>query len=481
MKKEWGELPEWQRQRAQKLHAICLEVASAPSGKKLAAIAHAVKQYDGIMLSNGAGELKPLRLSVPTLRRAVKAWANGGGNEFAFELGYCPARRKVPRDLIIEWKRRLTTPGTTHDGRKSAHDVYNKLKAEWNAGFKIPGLGTWQEWWTLTHQRNGKTPHPNPHHNPLPQGARESDLSLPTHPPRFPFSYSAMLRYRPDVATAALGNLGIAAARDALSRITRDSSELRPCEIFALDDVKADVVTLDDWSGELKLIEPTLYLMMEIGSRFIAGFVTRGTDAILQSDVDALIAHVLGSLGIGNGYATHILFERGTVACSEARQVFLEGMFPGRIYIHRTGMNNGAKYPGAYVDKSSGKPCSKGMIEAFMRKLHLRLSALPGQTGSNQRVNEPAEMDARKREAETLAYIETMTGVKLEGPVLRLSQFNAAVRMAIEDYNNDRNHSCQGFHKALQVEVQPGVFTDVPQITSPPSSDYGATRRRIDS
>jgi hypothetical protein len=467
--KAWGELPEWQRERAERLDAICREIEGTPKRGRLAVMERAIEQYSGGRLANGARDPKVLRLSGPTLRRALSQWRNNGRTAQAFELGYTTtSRREVPRDLIFEWQKRLTTPGTTHAGHKSAATVYKQLKEDWKAGFSIAGLGTWQEW-SQAQQRPqpGTLTPPNGCAGDSVHDTRAGSARYTGRIPEFPFSYEAMLRYRPDVATAALGNLGIAAARDALSRLTRDSSGLRLCEVYVLDDVKADLVVLDDWSGSLRLIEPTMYFMMEVGCRFIAGFVTRGTDAILQADVDALIAHVLGDMGIGNGYPTHILFERGMVACSEARQRFLEGMFPGRIFIHRTGMNGGAAYPGAYVDKASGKPCSKGMIEAFMRKLHLRLSALPGQTGSNQRVNgtsAPAEMDARKREAETLAAIEQRTGMKLETPVLRLSQFAELVRLAISDYNDDPDHGCQGFHQQLQMETAPGVWEDVPTI-----------------
>lgn len=442
MKRPWGNLPQWQRERAEKLHSICTTIEAAGKGHKGSAIENAVSSYDGTQLLNGKRPPKSLRISGPTLRRMYDCWLNRGKNPQAFELGYTAPRKSVPRDVIIEWQRRLTSPGST----KTAHAIFNEFRQEWRGGQSIAGLGTWWEWWA----------------------ANRKDIPLPDQAPDFPFSYGALLRYRPDAVTTALGQEGLAAAEAALARITRDPSELRPCELFTLDDVKADVVVLDDWSGLMKLVEPTIYFMMEVSSRLIAGFVTRGTDAILQCDVDALIAHVLGDLGLGNGYPTHILFERGSVACSVARQNFLEGMFPGQIFIHRTGMHSGKAYPGAYVDKASGKPASKGMIEAFMRKLHLRLSTLPGQTGSNQRVNEPAELDARKRETDTLAAIEAATGVKLETPILRLSQFAVLVDLAVKDYNADRDHECAGFHKQLQREIQPGVWQDVPTVSLEP-------------
>ena len=100
-----------------------------------------------------------------------------------------------------------------------------------------------------------------------------------------------------------------------------------------------------------------------------------------------------------------------------------------------------------------------------MYKLDILLSKQQGQIG-NRYQNLPAAAEARQRSSQDLAVIEQATGAKLEFPNLRLSKLNDVLRDAIHDYNHDPEHGCQGFHRRLQVEAQPGVWHDVPEAFS---------------
>jgi hypothetical protein len=440
-------LPAWQQHRAATIAEACRMVSQMVTNgtPKLEALRTVADAYNGKELIDGKHKLK---VSAATLRRFYdREWRHGRKEPRNYVQHYTAARaQEVPKDLITEWRRRLTIKGQQY----GAH-AYKQIQNEWAAGQSIPGLGTWIEHWQSTH----------PGHE------------IPNKPPAFPFSYSTMQRYRPSKLVMAMANQGIAAARQMITKIQRDYSTLRPCELYALDDVKLDVAVIDDVSGTYKAVEPVMYVMMEGCSRYIAGFVTRGAESIVAQDVDALVAHVLGTLGVGNGYPTHIIFERGTVACSEARQQFLEGLFPERLFIHRTGMNSGKTSVGAFKDAATGKPYSKGMIEAFMRKLHIRLSHLPGQTG-NKYARRPASLGNQIEAAESLAYMRAATGLQLESAaLLTLSQLNTVVREAIKDYNHDRDHGMSGFHSILQVETAPNVWKDTNQIIEPDGSEGG--------
>lgn len=422
-------IPEWQRQRALKLDQVCqwIEAQIAEHGK-MTAIAKAAEQFNGLELPNGDGGKKRLRLSPNSAYRLHALWLAHGRQPNAFRLAYSgPCRRVVPPDLLTDWRRRLTLRG-----KQSASQIYKELQRDWTNGKSVPGLGAWTDWWAVHH-----------HDQPTPHKA-----------PDFPYSYSTLMKYQPDKVTRALGNFGLIAARESIRHITRDSSQLRPCEVYTLDDKDGDHKVIDDVYGTSGICKPTMYFMMDVGPRYIAGFMVRPTKA-LAADVDELIAQVLRDHGRGNGYPTHILFERGTTACTAAREEWFNALFPQQLFVHRTGMIQGYAYAGQWREESSGKPCSKGMIEAFNGKLDLLLQALPGKDGRTHLT----------RATEDLLALEKATGLTLNVPLLHLSQYTAIVRKAVENYNADCRHQMQGFHQIHQLETAPGVWCDLPTVT----------------
>lgn len=421
---------------------MCVDQHAEKMGK-LAAI-----KYVADAFAHEVIEGRKLRLSAANLRRYYTAWQKGYRDPSHFVLCYKKTEPKIERELITEWQRRMV-----ENGKQCARQVYREMEEDWKRGDDIPGLGTWQFWWRRNHK----------------------DHPLPDIAPRFPVSYTTLLRNKPNNVIMAMAADGIAAARQLLVKIDRDYSTIRPAELYILDDVKCDVAVIDDVNGTNATVEPTIYFMMDAASRFIPGYVTRGAASILGADVDALIAHVLSTMGIGRNYATHILFERGTVACTEARKKYLEGLFKDRLFIHRTGLASGKTTAGEFQDRAIGKPYSKGVIEAFNRKLHIRLSRLPGQTGNSYQ-NRPGHLQKRIEHAETLAYLRSNLGVNLEStPLLTMTQFSFVLREAINDYNNSRDHDMTGFHRVVQVETAPGVWKDTNQIISPNEVMQGGT------
>jgi hypothetical protein len=435
-------IPEWQRHRKQKLHEICQWLDFLiPQHGKMEAFRKASAQFNGLELPNGRKPSKHLRLSAGatggSMRRFYDRWIAHGRSPEAFELQIAGrVGTKATPELITEWRRRLT-----HRGKQSAAEVYKALCRAWTSGNAIAGIGTWLDYWNLENCRRQKLGQPA--------------LPLPHKAPDFPISYHTLKRYSPGKVARALGNFGIAAARESVRHITRDSSHLRPAEVITCDDKDVDQKVIDDVYGTRQICKPTLYLAMDVGPRFIPAFIIRPTKTVAR-DVDELIALVLRHYGRGNGYATHILFERGTTACSEAREQYYNALFPGQLFVHRTGMVQGYAYAGQWREESSGKACSKGMIEAFNGKLDFLLQQLPGKDGRTHLT----------RHTEDLMAIERATGLALSAPLLRLSQFAMIVRAAINLYHAEHRHQMQGFHTIDQVETQPGVWCDLPTFTN---------------
>lgn len=452
----------WQRIRASLLHAefTGIDQARRLTGAPLgAALTQAAARLDGRDLGSG----HTLSASAVTVRRWWDQWLRGGKVAGAIAYGYKGTnKRAFPRALITEVLKLATAEtGGRDKNSRGAHatDIRKVLEKRWRAGHALPGIGTWQQWWA--------TEHPS--------------FPLPSQAPDFPWSTKTILRHSGAKAIKAGGNLGAAAMEKHTWKIERDYSKLRKCELYTLDDVRLDLAALDDATG--KAVTMTCYILMEVAARYIVAHVCKPDTAIHQADVDELLAHGLSvpGFGIGVGYQTHILFERGTIACSEAAQLVLEAGSEGQIKVHRTGMDGGVKWTGAARDRASGRGNGKAVIESFNGKFHNRLIWLPGQRGNNA-ANQPRNLGIEFAGADNpLASKGRTTAQNAERlhalnriaeangmppfaalPLLYVSQVQQIVGIAIADYNNEGGHGMQGFHRVAQIESAPGVWEEEP-------------------
>jgi len=441
-----GHLPKWQREKALALHEICQEVRRGIKGgaTKAQAFHDACMANAGRLLSTSNGKTKILSLSESSLRRHYQTWLKMGEAVTAFVPDYKPGKAKIPGELIVEFQRLCTLPGTA-----TISVALGELKKLWRAGEQVPGLGTWQFWW----QKNRPA------------------FPMPEHAPDFPVSDRTLYHHKPSQAALTWGRKGKAAALKELPWITRDYSKLRPGEVYTFDDVRLDILAIDD--STKKPTELQAYIAYEVGSRLIPSFVMRPANAMLKSDVDELVVDTLQKCGIGRTYPTHLIFEHGTLTMSEAGKELIERVSEGRIVVHYTQMNSAKTYVGAYQDAGSGHWMGKGVIESLMRKIHLALMTLPGQRG-NHYTNQPASLGwigqgqlpkpgTFAREAAMLAEIEMWSNrrVKLNLGLLWAQQVGLILRKAIDLHNNDRGHKYQGFGTITQKESAPGVWEDV--------------------
>lgn len=466
--------PEWQRARAALLHGEFLALAESMrvEGAALVASLEALAaRLSGRMLPNGQRAPKPLRVSASALKKAWYRWDGGGRKAAALMPKYgSPQHVKAMPALLVSEIQRLASSqvgGADKDGKGlEAPTIRKWLSRDWLAGKPLPGVGTWQEWWRSMYPA----------------------LPLPATPPAFPWSDKTILRKMGSRVVQKMGNIGEAAAKNFMPSMQRDYSELRRCELYMLDDVRLDVVAIEELTGRVVTI--VCYILIEVASRSIVAFVLKPKHAIRAEDVDELLAHALQTegYGVGIGYVTHIWFERGTIACSKAAQTVLEAGSEGAIKIHRTGMNGGIRWVGAAMDRKSGHAAGKAVIESFNRNLHRRLKHLPGQRGNNH-TNQPANLgvgdkevkdpsksgkkepekvtgETLRLEAERLQQFKLAAMVKgeqadLKLPLLTVSQLHAEVATAIRGHNTDRGHGMQGFHTIQQAEVAPGVWRDL--------------------
>lgn len=410
--------------------------------------------------------------SAKTLTTKLRKWRAGGRTVEAILPAYTGGTEKCPPELTKEIQRlaTLTTGGRDKHGSSPASVVYNSLKADWAQGKSIAGLGTWQEWWMLNH-----------------------GTELPPKAPDFPYHKKTIDRKIPNKYLRSLGNIGAPAAKKNRPYITLNYSNLRRSELYTLDDVRLDILCIDERTG--RAVTVVAYILMEASSRSIPAWVLKPKQALKSGDVDELLAYGLQSpgYGIGSDYTTHIIFERGAVACSEAAQANLEGATDGGIKVHRTGMEGEIRWAGAAADQAVGNSLGKAIIESFNRRLHHALIHLPGQRGNNYE-NQPSnlglisekqtsgtgkgksvtERDSNRgqslvREAEKLARINILHNasaktpaqrIHLHLPMLYLSQLRAAVKTAIDTHNHESGHAYQGHGTHWEKEIAPNVWQE---------------------
>lgn len=451
----------WNRARALKLHEHFQSAALAvQGGAKIGdELDRVLRLLDGLLLQFPGGETI-LKISWTTINREWGYWNKGGreGKEhaenirrpeallLAYKAG-CGGHKPMPRKLVAELQRRMThtTGGRDKFKRSPISVAWDSIKADFKARRPLPGID---------------------------YDDYEIGAELPWH-------YSTACRKKAPRTLRAAGNLGASAAKNVSAYVSLDYSKLRKGELYTLDDVRLDIVCIDETGAAIEVV---LYVFMEVASRMIVGYVMKPAAHITQEDVDELLSHMLQvpGFGIGIGYVTHILFERGAVACTEAAQALIEGVTDGNVKCHRTGMVGGVRWIGTARDKARGNAAGKAVIESFNRWLHYALLHLPGQRG-NKFENQPENMgdmsggsflsSTRQMKgtlidhAEQLAQFEFAGArrLKLRLPMLRLFELHDAVRGAIARHNTEPGHDYRGHGEHFEAEVRPGVWESTPQ------------------
>ena len=298
----------------------------------------------------------------------------------------------------------------------------------------------------------------------------------------FPLTVAQCRDFAPSRAAMLQAGRGKFAAKvaKALPAVETSSLALRRCERIVFDDTRINIVALDDATG--KPVELKSYWAMDESSRQVVGWLVRRAGTCTASDVDALVARVLRSIGIaapGAGYMTTLKFERGTVACSPAREAYLCAMFPGQIKVSRTDMIGGQNAPGDFYQERTGNFFGKGKIESFMRTLDYFCRHIKGQRGGTFRAL-PAMLGGALRDRETntlrwnkgsvieeaaltaqaaraLAYIESsgtdqspnavdaMRAFGMNAPLYFVSEVEQAIARVIAYYNCRTEHRMEGF------------------------------------
>ncbi len=115
-----------------------------------------------------------------------------------------------------------------------------------------------------------------------------------------------------------------------------DTASLRALELIVFDDFRLDLKAIDPESG--KVVKMMAYLAIDVASRKIIGHLVCPVGGANEGVMDALVGHVLRTHGMGCGYATYLVFERGVTGCSERQQRTIENLSGGEIKVFREGL-----------------------------------------------------------------------------------------------------------------------------------------------
>ncbi len=440
-----GRLKDWQKARVNALQEILFEMHGLiKSGTSVRASAAAmVAKHAGRLLPDGRGSVRVLPLSEDGIIQKYYRWSKFGMSIQALFPKYEGSNRKIPGELIREIHRRCTLPGVVNNT-----PVFNDLKREWADGKPVAGLGTWKEWWGINHP----------------------DLPLPDKAPVFPICDGTLYRYAPKGAKRIRGNKGKAAAVTAMPSIRMNYSNLKPGEMYVFDDVRLDIIGIDDLTGYACQVKA--YIAYEAGSRFIPAFIIRPATDFTAADIDELTLYTLRVCGLCMDGTTKLVYERGTLTLSPASGKILERVSEGRISVIRTGMDAEILFDGAPRDEGKGHWMGKAVIESLMHCLHLAIQTLEGQRG-NKYANQPASLgwtgNGQKPaprtlldQAEKLAQIDMAFDrrLNLDLGILWVSQIRKLFTDAIKLHNAERGHDYQGHGKVTIVETAPGVWED---------------------
>lgn len=315
------------------------------------------------------------------------------------------------------------------------------VRAEWFSGQSIPGFGTWRELWA--------TRYPD---EPLPEAC--PSWFTPTA-----FSPRTLSRMLPSKAELEVARRGYFSAHGALPQKRNDYSALRALEYVVFDDVRTDWLV---WCPGVEApCELWLIVAMDVASARVIDWVALATvrdeetgkrNGLLAEHMRTLVGQVIEKNGLSPDYPLTFKVENGTATLRDPDVAALAAIAgPEAIRVSYTRMVD-RQLPGGFAERH-GSPWDpmKARLEAFFRTFHDHAAALPGQTGSLQVLNKPAELKARIKEHEALVAeakdLPAEVQAQLTSTFLKYDEAIAALEKLFAHLNARHEHRLQGFER----------------------------------
>jgi hypothetical protein len=275
------------------------------------------------------------------------------------------------------------------------------------------------------------------------------------------WEYSNLMRHKPTKFELKAARQGRSAAAEHRPLVFTTRAELRVGQYYVFDDFWHDfkVRVLGQHHAQRLLQFHALDLFS--ACNFARGYkpvleneMTGAQERLKEAEMVFLVTHVLETFGYRDS-GTVLVVEHGTAAIRADLEAKIADLTGDKVKVERSGMEGASAFAGMYAGRSKGNYRFKAALESLGNLIHNEtadIRQIPGQTGSNARLNCPEELHGREREHDAL--VRAMAALPPErAALLRLPflEFGEAVWIsnAIHDRINDRTeHELEGWLEA---------------------------------
>lgn len=384
-----------------------------------------------------AFKLRHLRgFGASNLQQLFRKWKGNGWRTLV--RGYTNGGEKLPPAFVDHFR------AMTENNGRSIQQAINTIKRDWMSGEKVPGFGTWHDWFFK----------------------QWPERDAPTICPGFPTGWgkSNLYALRPSKASRKLKSRGFGAAQGLLPSMVRTTANLMPLQLIAIDDFEADhlCVYTDPATHKRTLVKMVGIAAMDVATRRIVGLVLKPRlenehgreQAITRAEVRLLLFNLLSEHGVPSCGMT-ILAENAAAAVTSELQTTLGNLFGGRVAVTRTGLIHDRVAKGGFIERG-GKPWLKGWIESAFNLLHNIAEPLPGYKGRNY-LEKPGDFEESKRVTERLigqgprdARLSPEQLEKARLPFLSSDELAGAYMRVFDIMETRTAHRMEGFDKVME-------------------------------
>lgn len=290
------------------------------------------------------------------------------------------------------------------------------------------------------------------------------------HPPAGPdgypdgWSYKNLIRHKPSRNELTLSRIGRKAHAAQTSTMWTTREGMQCGQIYQFDDVMHD---LSVFFGK-QLIRPLELGCIDVAStkRVLWGLCPQirtesGRIGIKENYMTWLVVGLLTEIGFRDEGCS-LVVEHGTAAIREPFEKALFDLSKGRITVARSGIQDKPALLGYWSGEGGGNPRMKATLESLHSYYHNRMGLLPGQAGSNSRLDQPEDHKAMQKYAATLvreldncpvAVVDELLS-RLMLPALTFETFSRALYDFYQVVDSRHEHNLEGWEKQGWIKTR---------------------------
>lgn len=355
---------------------------------------------------------------------------------------------RLPREFVEHWK------ALCERNQRKCKPAYRRL------------LRDWQAWAT------GDSSRAIPGYDSPPDPAVGS-----AHP--IGWSYGNLMRRVPSKFELRASRIGRTAAADLRPKVFTSRNGLAVGQYYLFDDMwhdfKVNVVGQRSAQRLLQLHSLDLFsgcLFAHGMKPIVENEATGALERLKEAEMVFLVANVLAGTGYrDDDKGTTLIVEHGTAAIREETEQALFDLTGGKVRVDRSGLQGKAAFAGMYDGQSKGNYRFKAALESLHNLVHNETAdtlLIPGQTGSNARLNCPEDLAGRdkhnNRLLKAMAALPPEHAEKLRLPFLEYREAFAVVTEILEQINRREDHDLEGWVEAGLVSKEIRFQPDTPWI-----------------